>query len=99
MRTSQLSSLHSLFPRQKLAYALIAVVITIFVGAAGFHMIEGFSWADSFYVAVQTVTTVGYGDLTPVTPAGRLFAHIFIFFVAGTALYALSAVAQAVFQS
>ncbi len=74
-------------------------MITIFFGAVGFHFIEGFSWGDSFYVAVQTVTTVGYGDLTPVTPAGRLFATIFILFGAGTALYALTAVAQAVFQS
>jgi len=78
---------------------LIAVLITIILGAIGFHFIEGFSWLESFYVAVQTVTTVGYGDLTPVTTAGKLFATFFILFGAGTALYALTAVAQAVFQS
>ncbi|HEV7643911.1 MAG TPA: potassium channel protein [Pyrinomonadaceae bacterium] len=99
MSTSQSLSIHSFFPRQKLVYALVAVLITIIFGAVGFHLIEGFSWGDSFYVAVQTVTTVGYGDITPVTPAGRLFATIFILFGAGTALYALTAVAQAVFQS
>jgi voltage-gated potassium channel len=89
----------SLIGRQKLLQALAAVSITIIFGAVGFHLIEGFPWLESFYVSVQTVTTVGYGDLTPVTPGGKLFATIFILFGAGTALYALTAVAQAVFQS
>jgi voltage-gated potassium channel len=99
MSDRQTFSLVSLLSGQKLVYALIAVMLTIFFGAAGFHFIEGFPWLESFYVAVQTVTTVGYGDLTPVTPAGKLFAILFILFGAGTALYALTAVAQAVFQS
>lgn len=89
----------SIFTQQKLFYALVAVLITIILGTVGFHFIEGFSWLESAYVAVQTVTTVGYGDLTPVTPAGKLFATIFILFGAGTVLYALTAVAQSVFQS
>lgn len=89
----------SLFARQKLVYALGAVLVTIIFGAVGFHLIEGFPWLESFYVAVQTVTTVGYGDLTPATPEGKLFAIIFILFGAGTVLYALTAAAQAIFQS
>jgi voltage-gated potassium channel len=99
MDDPQSFSLVSLFARHKLFYALLAVLVTIIFGAIGFHLIEGFPWLESFYVAVQTVTTVGYGDLTPVTPAGKLFATVFILFGAGTALYALTAVAQAVFQS
>jgi len=38
-------------------------------GAIGFHLIEGWSILDSLYAAAQTVTTVGYGDVTPATAA------------------------------
>jgi hypothetical protein len=51
----------------RILYALIAVAIAIGFGAAGFYLIEGWSILDSLYVAAQTVTTVGYGDLTPAT--------------------------------
>ena len=31
------------------------------LGTVGFHLVEGWSLTDSFYVTVQTLTTVGYG--------------------------------------
>jgi voltage-gated potassium channel len=99
MKGSQTSFWILLFSGHSLFYALLAVLATISFGALGFHLIEGFPWLESFYVSVQTVTTVGYGDLTPVTPGGKLFATVFILFGAGTALYVLTAVAQAVFQT
>ena len=69
------------------------------VGAVGFRLLEGFSWLDSFYTSVQTVTTVGFGDLTPISRGGRLFAIVLMITGAGTVLYSLSVLAQAVIQS
>ena len=37
----------------------------IFIGTVGFHFIENLTWLDSVYVAMETVTTVGYGDVLP----------------------------------
>ena len=62
---------------------MVAVGIAICFGAVGFHLIEGWSLRDSLYVATQTVTTVGYGDLTPATRNGRLFSTIFMLFGVG----------------
>lgn len=85
--------------RRRLMLAAIVVVGMIVAGGAGFRYFEGFSWLDSFYTAAQTVTTVGYGDLAPVTPQGRFFAIILMLTGAGTVLYALTLLAQAVIQS
>ena len=70
------------------------------VGAVGFHLIEGWSIFDSLYVAAQTVTTVGYGDLTPATrrPAAS-FATLFMLAGVGVVLYALTATVHAIVQS
>ena len=63
---------------RRILLALAAVAIAIGFGTAGFYLIEGWSILDSLYVAAQTVTTVGYGDLTPATRNGRIFSTVFM---------------------
>jgi voltage-gated potassium channel len=50
-----------------------AVVLLTAVGTAGFHYIEGWSWFDSFYMVVITFSTIGYGEVHPLSYAGRVF--------------------------
>ena len=87
------------FARRRLAYAALAIFIAISFGATGFYLIEGFSLLDSVYLATETVTTVGYGDISPQTPAGRVFAIFFMLLGGGTVLYALTSLVQAIIQS
>ena len=65
----------------------------------GFYLIEGWSLRDSLYVAAQTVTTVGYGDLTPATQNGRIFSTVFMLVAVGVVLYALTTTVQTIVQS
>lgn len=85
--------------RRRLVYASAAIVFAITFGAVGFYLIENFSILDSIYLATETVTTVGYGDVTPKSPAGRIFAIAFMLIGVGTVLYSLTVLAQAVIQS
>ena len=62
-------------------------------------MIEGLSLVDSLYVAAQTVTTVGYGDMPPKTLAGRIFSTTFMLVGVGAVLYALTSAVQSIIQS
>lgn len=61
-------------------------IITIVFGALGVYLTEAgnakaniISLSDSFWWAVQTVSTVGYGDVYPVTPEGKIIG-IFVMF-------------------
>ena len=60
-------------------YVLLSLAITVVtVSTVLFHLLEKWSWIDSLYFTVITLATVGYGDLTPTTPVGKLFAVIFV---------------------
>lgn len=85
--------------RKRLGYASLAILGTIIVGAIGFYLFEDLSFLESFYIATQTVTTVGYGDLPPKSVQGRIFTIFFMLLGGGTVLYALTALAQAIIQA
>lgn len=85
--------------RKRLAFAAIAIFVAITFGATGFYFIEGFSLLDSIYLATETVTTVGYGDVSPKTTGGRIFAIFFMLLGGGTVLYALTSLVQGIIQS
>lgn len=90
----------SRFPQNKfrIKYAVLAVIVAIAVGTLGFYLIEGWSLLSSLYVATQTVTTVGYGDVAPQTSLGRAFATIFMLVGVGVVLYALTSTVQSIVQ-
>lgn len=84
--------------RLRLRYALAALFVSILLGACGFRWLEDLTWTQSFYLTVQTVTTVGYGDIPPRTTGGRIFASLFMLTGVGLAAYILSSTVQAIVQ-
>ncbi len=52
---------------------LAALLCVALVGTAGFHYIEHWSWFDGFYMVLTTLTTIGYQEVHPLSPAGRYF--------------------------
>ena len=60
-------------------YVLLSLAITVVtVGTVVFHQLEKWSWIDSFYFTIITLATIGYGDLVPTTPVGKLVTVIFV---------------------
>lgn len=85
--------------RFRIRYALMALAAAVLFGTIGFYFIEGLSLTDSLYVTVQTLTTVGYGDVPPRTGLGRLFAVLVMLLGAGGVALAVSTIVQSVVQS
>ncbi|MEA2933277.1 MAG: voltage-gated potassium channel [Actinomycetota bacterium] len=57
--------------RMRLPAALLAFAIVY--GTAGYVLIEHFGVLDAVYMTVTTLVTVGYGEIHPLSPAGRAF--------------------------
>lgn len=73
-----------------LKISVILFLVVLAVGTMGFHLIESRSLFSSLYWTVETVTTVGYGDILPTGVAGRGFAIAVMLFGVSLGLYSLS---------
>ena len=64
--------------RNRISLVLILLALVVFSGCAGFHYLEGWPWFDAFYMTLTTMTTVGYGEIHPLSHAGRVFNSFLI---------------------
>jgi voltage-gated potassium channel len=66
-----------------------AVAVLVLMGTFGFMLIEHWRILDALFMTVITLTTVGYGEVRPLTDAGKIFAMFVIFAGASTVVYVL----------
>ena len=76
----------------KIIIAASTLLVWIAVGTIVFHRLEDWTVIQSFYFSVVTITTVGYGDLTPTTDISRLFTAIYILVGVSIGLVTLSVI-------
>jgi voltage-gated potassium channel len=70
---------------------VMALAFSLVYGTVGYVVIEGFGVLDAVYMTVTTLTTVGFGEIEPLDPAGRLFTLTLIA-IGFTAAFTLLAV-------
>ena len=59
---------------QPVVIAAASISFLIVFGTSGFYLIEDLSFVDAIYMTVITLSTVGYGEVHPFSPIGRLFS-------------------------
>lgn len=64
--------------REKIVTAIILLIILLIIGVLGFRIISEYSWIDSFYMTVITVTTVGFGEVQPLDDTAKIFTIFLI---------------------
>jgi len=62
----------------KLWYALGLSILGVLTGVIGFVMIEGYSVLNSFYMAIITISTVGFKEVQPLSDGGKIFTNVYI---------------------
>jgi len=65
-------------PAKKLWISLGIMVIIFAFGTAGYEFIEGWSFLDSLYMTAITLTTVGFGEIRPLSDKGVVFTLFLI---------------------
>ncbi|MBC6934548.1 MAG: hypothetical protein DWB42_01765 [Chloroflexi bacterium] len=77
--------------QRQIRAALAAIALVIVIGVVGYMLIEQMSFLDSIWATVVTLATVGYGDIVPRTPQGRVFTILLIIMGLSVFAYGLQA--------
>jgi len=85
-------------PQKRLHRGLIIVGSIIAGGTIGYTLIEGWSLTDAIYMTIITISTVGYGEVHPLTTAGRIFSIFLIIGGVSGGLFVLSALVEYVIE-
>ncbi len=82
----------------KLNICSVLLLLVLVVGTTGYHVLERWSWLDSFYMTVITISTVGFKEVGDLSAAGRVFTIILIFAGVGTLGVTVSILFEFFFQ-
>jgi len=77
--------------------AFLSIWLIMFInafGVIGYMIIEGWNFRDSLFMTVITITTVGYGEVHDLTPAGEIFTIVLLVVGVGIFLYLLGTAAK-----
>lgn len=83
---------------KKLYVAGGLILAVLIIGILGYLLIEHYSMIDSFFMTIITVATVGYGEVKPLSDAGKIFTSFLIIFSIGTFAYSVSVVTKYVIE-
>ena len=79
---------------------LVLLCALLLLGTVGFKLFSpGSTWVDCLYMAVTTTTTVGYGEIVPLGPAGRMFVMAYLACGLGVVSFSAFTFGQFLFSS
>ena len=79
---------------RRFSLTLVTLIALLIIGVSGYRLLEGLSFIDALYMTITTITTVGFGEVVPLSPAGRIFTIGLIIGGVSIAAYALGSAAQ-----
>lgn len=76
--------------KSKVYLAIISLVSIFFIGVFGYRFLTHYTWVDSIYMTIITITTVGFSEVNPLDSTGKMFTVFLIITSVTTYLFAVS---------
>jgi voltage-gated potassium channel len=83
---------------RKILIGVLILSLILVIGSTGYMLIENASPTDAIYMTVISITTVGFSEVIPLSPAGKYFTIFLIFGGVGLFLYIVSLITEAMIE-
>ena len=83
---------------RKIICVVILFVLILSIGTIGYMTLEHLNFLDSLYLTAISITTVGYGDIVPIHPLGKIFTIGLVFAGVGLVMYTFSKVTETMIE-
>ncbi len=83
---------------RQIIFSTLLSILLYAIGIVGYMGIEKWNFIDSVYMTAITLSTVGFGEIHPVSSNGRIFTVFLIFSGVGLVLYLAGVVMQFVVE-
>ena len=81
-------------PRCRLSFAIALLVAIVAFGSAWYAWVEDFGAFDGLYMAIITLTTVGYEEVQPLDDSGRIFTMLYVLAGIGVMFYVAGSIVE-----
>ena len=84
--------------QRPLVTSLVLLFGVLLVGVLGYMGLEGWSFLDALWMVVISLTTIGYGEVHPLSASGRVFTIVLIMGGVSVGAYAIGAATRAILE-
>ena len=84
--------------RKVLLRGFVLIFVLLLIGTTFYLFIEKLPIIDAFYLSGATLTTLGFGDITPVTNAGKIFSVFYALAGIGTLFFIMGKLFHIIFS-
>ncbi len=83
---------------RRLIVATTFSLMSVVIGVLGYMYFEGLNFVNAFYLAIITISTVGFGTLGELTQNGKLFTSFYIIFNLSVLAFGVSVITRYLFE-
>lgn len=84
--------------KDRVAVFIFALVLIVLFGVAGYKILLDLSFIDALYMTIITISTVGYAEVSEMTPQAKLFSILLIIVSLGSVGYMFTRIVSSLME-